>query len=354
MALLALTACENDTDPRYEVGTYKESAQFLSPDSGTEYILKDGTAGNTFEVYSWSPTDYGIDIGRQYTIQMDLYDNDFESPVKLVTTTATQARFTVEEINNATVKLAGIESEDDITAVHLKMRIVTSPYGGEEGVTPIGGFPTVNSDILELRVTPFAPPAPEYPSAVYMIGSDFGGWNWDDSSVAEMIPVNGKPAQFWCVRYFNANSGFKWNTKKGWGGDFSSLGDDVNLGKDGDGNSIVSEDGMYMIFMDFDANRITCEPAKIYGMGDCFGNWDEGANPCANVGNKVSFTTNGSGELRLYAGSEFSSSAWWTREFIFFDGVISYRGNGGDQDRLVVDAGKKVTLDFNSGTATIE
>ena len=31
-----------------------------------------------------------------------------------------------------------------------------------------------------------------------------------------------------------------------------------------------------------------------------------------------------------------------------------HRGNGNDQDRVNVAAGKTVTLDFNKGTATVE
>ena len=71
-------------------------------------------------------------------------------------------------------------------------------------------------------------------------------------------------------------------------------------------------------------------------------------------GNKVVGTTTGTGEIRLYADSSAATSDWWTREFVFFDGKIAYRGKGGDQDRVTVEAGKKVTLDFNAGTATVE
>ena len=35
-------------------------------------------------------------------------------------------------------------------------------------------------------------------------------------------------------------------------------------------------------------------------------------------------------------------------------GKIAYRGNGGDQTRVSVAAGAKVTLDFNAGTGVIE
>ena len=77
-------------------------------------------------------------------------------------------------------------------------------------------------------------------------------------------------------------------------------------------------------------------------------------------------TTSGGGELRL-ASKVVPSAAiegvttpngwidWWKTEFIFFeDGKIAYRGAGGDQARRNVEAGKKITIDFYAGTATIE
>ena len=98
------------------------------------------------------------------------------------------------------------------------------------------------------------------------------------------------------------------------------------------------------------------EPARVYGIGNCFATWDEAAESALFTGTdgKVSATVAADGELRLFAASSISTSAWWTREFIILDGKIAYRGDGGDQTRVNVTAGKKVTLDFTTGTGTIE
>lgn len=45
---------------------------------------------------------------------------------------------------------------------------------------------------------------------------------------------------------------------------------------------------------------------------------------------------------------------WWKTEFIVFDGVITYRGRGGDQNRVNVSAGQKAYLNFAKGTAEIK
>jgi hypothetical protein len=112
-----------------------------------------------------------------------------------------------------------------------------------------------------------------------------------------------------------------------------------------------------MIYVDTENKKICVEPAKVYGIGDCFGGWDakmEGALFTATEDGKLVGTTKAAGQIRLYAESTAATSDWWTREFVFFEGKIAYRGNGGDQERVTVDAGKKVTLDFNAGTAVVE
>ncbi|MBQ3440204.1 MAG: hypothetical protein IJG35_09520 [Bacteroidales bacterium] len=96
--------------------------------------------------------------------------------------------------------------------------------------------------------------------------------------------------------------------------------------------------------------------AKVYGIGDCFGGWSEAMSGAlfAEENGTLTVTVPADGELRMYAASSIATSDWWTREFIILDGKIAYRGNGGDQTRVPVTAGQKVTLNFNAGTGTIE
>ena len=193
-----------------------------------------------------------------------------------------------------------------------------------------------------------------YPENLYMVGSDFGGWDWNSDGIVDMVPVNGVEGAFWCVNYFTAGNGFKWNSAKAWdGNEFAGLGESIGYDVDG-GNAVVAKDGLYMVYIDMAAGKIAVETAQVYGMGSCFGSWDEGLYPFTNNGTTMSIVTSATNELRMYAGSSIATTDWWTREFIILDGKIAYRGNGGDQDRVTVDAGKTVTLDFKAGTGTIE
>lgn len=125
---------------------------------------------------------------------------------------------------------------------------------------------------------------------------------------------------------------------------------------DGDGNIHVPADGFYMVHIDLLNNKMTVEEAKVYGIGNAFGAWDkemEAAKFVAN-GEAMEVTTSAAGDLRIYATSSIVNTDWWTREFNIFDGKIEYRGTGGDQAAVPVNAGQKVSLNFNAGTGSIQ
>lgn len=206
---------------------------------------------------------------------------------------------------------------------------------------------------------------PNIPENLYMVGADFGGWNWENEGVVELVPVVYNPAwgvsntegQFWTIRYLTAGNGVKFNGNRAWDGkEFGSLAQNDGFTNDKDGNVVVDESGLYMIHIDLSNGILHLEPARVYGIGNCFGGWDEAMEGALfqHDGKKMKITVPAGGEIRMYAASEIATSDWWTREFVFFDGKIAYRGNAGDQDRVKVLAEQEIVLDFNAGTASLE
>ncbi|NLN99492.1 MAG: SusF/SusE family outer membrane protein [Bacteroidales bacterium] len=242
-------------------------------------------------------------------------------------------------------------------------------YGAPEGFTPVIGEAftavqpggnisvpegdykvTFNAQDLSVTITAVA-----FPEQLHMIGEEFGSWDWTSSGVVDLVPVNGGEGQFWTVRYFSAGKGFKFCAKKDWQGDFWGL--KTNEGfTEVSGNCTVAADGFYMVHIDLKREIVHVEPARIYGMGDCFGGWDAEKETALFQadGKTLKATLSGSGELRMFAASSIANTDWWTREFIILDGKIAYRGTGGDQERVPCTAGQVVTLDFNAGTGTIQ
>ena len=199
-----------------------------------------------------------------------------------------------------------------------------------------------------------------FPEQLYMIGEEFGNWSWDSDGVVEMTPVIHKPdwgaeaeAQFYTIRYFTAGKGFKFNSKKAWGGDFWGLTTNDGYTESG-GNCVVAQDGYYLVHIDFKNQKVHVEPAKVYGIGDAFGGWDEAAeaNLFATDGKTLKATAPKAGKLRMYVESAISTSGWWTREFSIIDGAIVPR----ILDELAVPevkAAQVITLNFNEGTGSI-
>ena len=233
---------------------------------------------------------------------------------------------------------------------------VASQPGADITVAEKGNYKvSFNSETKEVTIN-----AVEFPDNLYMTGDEFGNWDWSSSDVVSLVPVHNSgdkaPGQFWTVRYLSAGKGFKFCPAKAWNGqEFSGL--ETNEGYTIAGsNCTVEQDGIYMIHIDLKNNILHVEPARIYGIGSCFGGWDEGMENALFTadGRTLKCTLVADGELRMYAASGRATSDWWTREFIFLDGKIEYRGTGDDQQRVNAGAGQSVVLDFNAGTATLQ
>ena len=193
------------------------------------------------------------------------------------------------------------------------------------------------------------------PEACYLIGEGINGWNFPGDAVAT-IAAHSENGVFWAIRYIEAGKGFKFSQiNTGWGKDFTGLGTDAGYTVT-DNNCFVAESGLYMIEIDYSKNSVNLSKAEVYGMGDAFGNWDEGKNAFTVEGQTFVATAAAAGDLRMYAKSAImlDTNTWWHREFNIYDGKIVYRAAGADQTAVPVTANQKVTLDFNAGTGSIK
>ena len=342
------SSCTDDHDPVYTKGI-EETPHITTPENGKEYVLDKEHKYDKLDTFTWNAAQYAVPVGVRYTLEIELENGNFEKPVVLTSLTNTQVSFTVQEMNTAMEKL-------DLPAdkkSKIKLRLASTAYGGEEGTTLLDQFPVLYSEIIELYITPYEEER-AFPEHLYMIGDEFGNWKWDSQEIVEMIPVHGKEGEFWCINYFNEGKGFKWAPKRAWANDFNGL--DTNTGFVIKGtNAEVETSGLYMVYINMKSSEICIEPAKVYGIGDCFHGWADpvASEPFTTSGEKVSGKTLKAGGLRMYAVSSISTTDWWTREFVIIDGKITYRGNGSELQRIDAEAGKTVTLDFRAGTGSI-
>ena len=193
-------------------------------------------------------------------------------------------------------------------------------------------------------------PDPELPTEMYMIGN-FCNWDWSSDGVVQMTAVHSHKGMFWCTRYMNQDTQFKFSPNRAWNGDFAQL-ENIEGYTISDGNGMVTKAGLYTFVVDMVNNKVSVSPTKIYGIGEAFGSWDEDKYPFTiNADGTASITTTAAAELRMY--TDIANIEWWQAEYMIYNGKIVYRGTGADQERVSVEAGMTITLNFNAGTGEL-
>lgn len=211
---------------------------------------------------------------------------------------------------------------------------------------------------------------PEYPAEMYMIGATIGGWDWAANGI-QMIPVHSNPHLFWRIVWMDADAadaGVKFAPVAEWNGDFGVSGEATNgvYAKGSDNVPAPATSGYYTVVVNLEAETIEVNAPLVYGIGDAFGAWDaatEAYKFTVDNDNKVltSIPFVADASLRIHVAASTLTQAestnavdWWQAEFVPIDGVIEYRGVGGDQAQTAVTTGQTVSLDFTTGTASIQ
>lgn len=196
-------------------------------------------------------------------------------------------------------------------------------------------------------------PEPQgYAETLYMAGDDFGGLDWNSENVVKMVPVGVKGnGSFWTIRYFTAGNKVKWSSAKSSVGSFASLGNEINYVVNSD-YATVAQSGLYLVYVDLHRKLIAFETPNVYGMGECF-NGDEAAfTPTSNI---LEVKTTSTGNLRMYAASNYNDRDWNSMEFNIYNGKIVYRGiNVDNQEPVPVASNIPLKLDFHHDKGVID
>lgn len=210
------------------------------------------------------------------------------------------------------------------------------------------------------------------PTTMFMIGDPYG-WDWAKSH--QMTPVNGVDGAFWAIQYVSATDGIKFNSAMAWDGNqFGATSTDkLSIGEyeSGGENIGFTAPGFYLFIVKTSLSadkksvvkKFVIGQPNVYLMGSVAPDATWTTNSAANkftIGDDKIFVSPAiatSGNLRMYVSlSDYITTGWdwWRSEFNIYDGVITFRGNGGDQTAVAVTAGQKVKLNFTEGTGAIE
>ncbi|MDR0938481.1 MAG: DUF5115 domain-containing protein [Mediterranea sp.] len=206
---------------------------------------------------------------------------------------------------------------------------------------------------------------------LFMTGSDHNSWGtWEQLTIVNGTGTTGTNyGQFWGIFYCSALSEMKFAPQAGWdGGDFgwtdatsqASI-DLAGLSNNG-GNLKIGTAGWYIIHVTSaeSGNTVEFYAPTVYLTGDCavggwttqFGTGTEFAVPTEATGDFVSPAFVGAGDIRMCV--VLPGIDWWKTEFIVLDGQIAYRGDGGDQARVQGSAGQTISLNFGTGTGSVQ
>lgn len=346
MALIGFSSCQDDEDNYLKLDENDLVKPTWEVQATNGIVVTDDNLAEIVGTWKWTKAEFGVQSPVTYVVVID-EDDTFSNAEEVARYTASDEdlKFTVEELNNSIQSFlpeGATKNDMKETTFYINVKAILGTTGN---TAPL---------FAEPKTITFTPMPVIKVTDIFMIGEEFGGWNWDDKGVVQMIPVNGNPGVFWTVKYFTADKGFKWsNNVKAWGGDYAELSENEGFTAK-DGNAYVAEDGLYMVYIDVNIGKIIITPAEVYGIGGCFkDDWGTGV-AFESKGKLAEITTLSTGELRMYAKSPVDGIDWWRMEFIIINGKIEYRGNDGDQSRVSVDAGKVVSLDFNAGTGVVK
>lgn len=203
------------------------------------------------------------------------------------------------------------------------------------------------------------------PENMYVIGSPYD-WNWDNC--VELVK-SGEDGNFWRILYLEAGAEIKFSSTMAWDGNDFGTSEEGALGYgsyNAGGNNIkIASSGFYLVWVHSTLsadkksviNQFSLLEPNVYLVGDCAaGGWaamHTDADKFTIDGNVFkSPVLSNDGNIRLSV--LLDGNQWWQTEFNVFDGVIVYRGKGGDQAGVAGTAGQVITLNFIDGTGSIQ
>ena len=374
VALVSFTACDDDRDDNPTITTPKEFHLNTPALANTNIDLANSS---TLQLTCSQPA-YGFPASTKYTVQVSL-NQDMSDMVEL-DETSTSAQISVDPSLLATaltnLEVAKGKTEADFPMdipvyIRLRANMQTELSEDVEGTEVLSNIICLSNVHLTYALAPVA-----LPTSIYIVGN-FCGWDWGSSF--EFVPVYGHEELFWRLVYID-ESGVKINTAKAWDGEQKGYADvtiDGDLASEivstDDGNIASSKPGWYLVIATAQVvgreikYTLTFNKPEVWLMGPVVGNsnWaelEEGWSftvPATADGDFVSpaFAASVAGGeadgVRAYV--KLPGNDWWHSEFMIYDGVIEYRGAGGDQSpRVAGAAGQKLYLNFATGKGEIK
>ena len=321
---------------------------------GESLAISKATKAETIQV-SYTPASYGVNLVVTHNLQFST-TADFATPITFDVDAANNAfTFSVGALNELLTEQLLLTVDQEVT---VYARVVTSSLDGVE---------TLYSSVVDFKTIPYLDIL-FAENTLYLFGDGVG--RIAQNNKLKLNKVNSEPDDNWIIVWMEATGTFKLCSDANYLGVIGKVGDPVSgeytlgtVDARGEDIPVPGTAGYYTVGVDLANNKLLVEPANVYICGPNVDAWPTSSVIEENkfqldAENKKLFLTKNylGGELRLHVTHPYISAAdWWHAEFIFLDGKIEYRADGGDQERFNINAGEQtIELDFINQTGKIE
>ncbi len=336
------TSCSDDT-AKPTVKSAPAPNELQAP-SASPYVLTLDQKQNTFEIFKWTPIDFGFPASVTYTVQIDVASNNFHSAIAVASSNTLDAAITVGDMNTKLLDLGLIPEE----AADIDIRIASSV---------VDNGPLGYSNVRTITVTPYATSFP----SIYAMGDAWQGNGIEvPSSVFKKYETlalftNGTTFQLFEQRDLGAPS-FNYPF-------FTTV--DPLLENSNDDNAsfkFIGTTGWYKINLDFKTKTIvmaTVDEPVLYMTGAALNgwNWDPGTPVKMNFVKPGVFEATATFKVQTF---RFFAQADWgpaSYNYPFFTSVDSKFENANDGDKNLKFTGTpgsyKITVDLNAKAVTM-
>ncbi len=196
---LSLMACQELEQLQIKAPDQVVAPKIDAPADGTVIPLSKDNASENAMILRFTRTDYGLEIGPTYTVEVDLKEGDFTDAIELGTSSKDTFAITQGELNDKLLKLGLVpETEGDFL-----LRIVSSTTDSMD---------VYLSNVMAYKAKPYATTF----TSIYMIGAATGGW---DTKLAVEVASIGEFGKHETLALFTKDNGqnFRFFTEADWG-----------------------------------------------------------------------------------------------------------------------------------------
>lgn len=196
---LTLMACEELEQLSIKAPDQVTAPVIAKPASGTVIPLSKENASQNAMVVRFQRTDYGLEIGPHYTIEIDVKGGDFSEASEIGTSTTDTFAISQGELNDELLSIGLIPQQSG----EFDLRISSSTTDS---------MAVYDSNIMTYRATPYATTF----TSIYMIGASVGGW--DPAKAVEVASI-GEFGQHKTIAQFTNDNGlnFRFFNEPDWG-----------------------------------------------------------------------------------------------------------------------------------------